>query len=137
MPKVSVDVQSWSRFLTSELSIVPSIAGAVHRFPCQGKIVEIFMPKRPPKVSPGAGFDEHASIVCQRWWSKSGRPVSFTVRSVDVVVTLKRTVKLNPVALEHVDVGLFSDAARRRLDNLVDQGKHTASAAFDRWDPPT
>lgn len=35
--------------------------------------------------------------------------------------------------LEQVNVGLFSDRQRKRLDRLVEEGNETADEAFDRW----
>ena len=133
MTKTKVEATSSNRYQISRLTIVPSLAGASHIFPFEGKQVEIRLPDKPPK--PRGSLDSWGTdrIACHGWYSKSGRPVCYNVSSVDVLVGLRTGATIPSAALGKVNVSLFSARQQRQLDRLASVGESTASRALDRW----
>lgn len=113
---IRVEPLLWHRYVVRDFSIVPSLAGASHRFVVEGMAVEMKLPDPPAddKVRAPSQFER---ITCSSW--QGGKPTCFDVHAVDLLVALGAEVNIPKEALERVNVSLFSDDSIPRLRRLA------------------
>lgn len=133
MPKTIINAASWSRIPINGLSIVPSLAGAAHVFPFEGKPVEVRLPPRPKRQRVSTGSWGNDRIWCSSWRTVSRRPLCFEVQSVDIFVDLKRPLSVPVESLGHANPDHFSPRENSRFAGLAKRGDILATGALNRW----
>jgi hypothetical protein len=126
-----VDVLAWNRFSVSELFVAASLPGAVHRFPFNGRHVEIRLPKLPPKPSKWNDSWGNDRIRCYHW--QHYKAYAFIVEDVDVYVDMERRLSVPRERLGRVKHDWLDKARRTRLEHTADSGADVAVAAYDYW----
>lgn len=132
---VKLSAMSWTRFNIVGLTIAPSLAGSSLSFGVDGVSAEIRLPDRPkktPNVRRGAAWSDD-NISCHAWSSKTGRAVTFTVHTVDVLVDIQKRVSVPAAALGSRNARLFTKAQREQLDAVANRGNEIARVAVERW----
>jgi hypothetical protein len=130
--KQETSIGVWIRFDTYDLEIVPSLAGAIHRFDYGGSPVEIRLPKRPMRKD---WKKDDAPITANGWRVRNGRdiPLSFGIHEVDAYLSTGLTRRIRVDAIGRVNVGLFSKRERKGLDRITKSGATVLEAAFQYW----
>src|SRR5687768_13045742 len=119
-PAVDVPVMLRSNFATHSLGSRAPLAGSLHRFTFHQHRIEVRLPDAPPRKMIGDP-DMHGSadLWCYVWRSKTNAPVEYAVRRVIVSVDVNRTLTVPEASLNRVDPRHHSDAAKKRLDDVV------------------
>lgn len=92
-----MQLKSWNRFLTRGLSVCPELMGQRHSFQFDNADVEVRLP-RVEMADRDGKFDEVAAVGTR--WAKDNRPINYRIYKVDVVVSLGRSVDLDPAVLD-------------------------------------
>ncbi len=132
MNEKEVKLRSWTRFVTRDFVIEPSLLGNHHAFTFENHNIEIILPGS-DMVNRGKGYDEVISVTERR--TVDNEPIQYNVHGVEVTVTLPVIIEVpsevlnrNPKAFE-----LFSDKEQKNLDAITFRHKRIAEKAFNYW----
>ena len=110
----------------------PSLMGGSTTFVHKGSTITI---KIPPLERVGKEFDEDALAFCTTRNAKTGEPLSFHIRAVDVTTTCPSEVNLPRAILERQlnAIDLLDARTQKELDNVTGAATETAISAFEYW----
>ncbi len=131
-PKKRITVGVWKRYETYDFDIVPSLAGASHRFKYLGLEVEICLPKKPKQRD---WRNDESPLTCSAYKIRNGRklPLSYRVHHVDTYLVTGNARKISEDAIGNVNLSLFSKKERQRLDHLSHNYSQILDEAFQYW----
>lgn len=138
--RLQIEALSWNRYATPGFQIVPSLMGKRHSFEHANHQVNIILPtedldeiiRTEPLMRPEGS----------KLWLSSSReeqgekiPISLGLESVDVTIELKSKIKIHEQMLERPPNAsdLLSKEEATRLDNVTEEQRTIADAAFERW----
>lgn len=128
-----MNLQSWNRFNSYALQVVPNVMGQLHRFTFEGAKVEIALPSTERAKDETPGRDSVAEVGTR--WASTNEPINYRIFKVDVVACLERSLELpsevldvNPNAFESV----AEDTQEKLKSSLADHAA-IARRAFQYW----
>lgn len=132
MNRTKVDFFLGHEYEMWDFHIKPILAGDLHQFDHEGHRITIRLPSKPTHD----GFDEDAAITCQSWrTSTDGRkyPTEYGVHRLRVEVEGKDSSAVPEDAIGRVDVSLFTQSQRERLNKAAARLSNVADSAFEHW----
>lgn len=141
MADSQINIYSWRRYLTRNLTVVPELLGLSHEFAFRNGQVKIELPsadKLPKEITDTSIMESDDSPLTIKSYREEGSrkiPTGVSVKSVDVQVDLGETVTLpeEVLARQPNPVDLLSKEQRTRLDRIMNSHIDFADEAFDRW----
>jgi len=119
------------RFRVCHLGIDPGIQGAVHQFTFEGRAVALRLPAFDPMPTE---FAETAEIEADSFWLETNQPERFIVKMVTVELSAGDVpIPTTAAAYPAINMSLYEDADRKRLDTLSDSHYFAARRAIDYW----
>lgn len=141
MTDSQINILSWNRFTTRDFIVAPELLGLSHKFPFNNGQVKIELPsadKLPEEITDESireSFDSILTIVSYR--KEDGRkiPLGISVKSVDVLVCLNKTITLPEEVLTRQPnpYELLSVEQQKQLDEITKRHGDVSYEAFDRW----
>lgn len=128
----SISAKSWMRFDIPNFSVEPKVMGSSHKFILDDFRIEIKLPKK-DHVNKGPKFDEVASLTS--WKSITEEPLVFEVHKVDLEIKLKEKISIPQDAINstNVDVSLFDENSRKKLNNVTNEYAEISDRALQYW----
>lgn len=141
MADSQINIRSWRRYLTRNLTVVPELLGLSHEFAFRNGQVKIELPSAdnlPKEITDESIMKSRDSIVTIRSFrEENGRkiPIALSIKSVDVQVDLGEVVTLPEEVLTRQPnpVDLLSKEQQTQLDKTMNSHTDFADEAFDRW----
>ncbi len=129
-----VEAESWNRFLTRYLAIVPELLGARHEFKLDGKYISLELPSQ-DDVSQHPTDQRRAQIFSWRELDGKKIPTRLWIDSVDVCVKLDRKVNIPEQVLRQPPnaYDVLSKKKQQQLDTLAGDYGSVAERAFGIW----
>lgn len=125
-------LRSWDRFRTRSFAVMPDLMGASTSFEYEGATVKI---KLPSIDEMGEKSDEFRKAEFNTWNSKTGEPIYYVIRLVDVLVDDVQDIELPSEILNRHPkaIDLVNKDQERELDSAVTRCGVKAEAAFNYW----
>jgi hypothetical protein len=141
MADSQINICSWRRYLTRNLTVVPELLGLSHEFAFRNGQVKIELPSAdnlPKEINNESIMESRDSVVTiKSYREKAGckLPLAVSVKSVDVQVDLGEVVTLPEEVLTRQPnpVDLLSKEQQTQLDKTMNSHTDFADEAFDRW----
>jgi hypothetical protein len=141
MADSQINILSWRRYLTRNLTVVPELLGLSHKFAFKNGQVKIELPSAdnlPKEITDMSIMESDDSPVAIKSYREEGSrkiPTGVSVKSVDVQVDLGETVTLpeEVLARQPNPVDLLSKEQQIQLDRIMNCHADFADEAFDRW----
>lgn len=141
MTNSKINIISWDRFTTRNLIVSPELLGLSHEFTFKNGLAKIELPSvdnLPKEITDESIRQSHDSVLTIRSYREEGGrkiPVGISVNSIDVIVSLSKTINLpSEVLTRHPNpIDLLSDKQQKRLDEISKSHRDVSSGAFDRW----
>jgi len=141
MADSQINIRSWRRYLTRNLTIVPELLGLSHEFAFRNGQVKIELPSAdnlPKEITNESIMESRDSVVTIKSYREEAGcklPLAVSVKSVDVQVDLDEVVTLPEEVLTRQPnpVDLLSKEQQTQLDKIMNSHTDFADEAFDRW----
>jgi hypothetical protein len=141
MTDSQINIRSWRRYLTRNLTVVPELLGLSHEFAFRNGQVKIELPSAdnlPKEITDESIMKSRNSIVSiKSYRDENGHkvPIALSIKSVDVQVDLGEVVTLPEEVLTRQPnpVDLLSKEQQTQLDKIMNSHTDFADEAFDRW----
>jgi hypothetical protein len=143
--RTKVQLTSWNRFHTRNLTVAPELLGQSHTFTFDGRAVDVLLPsaeKLPekddaPDDEPIGRFIRERIAVSNWRRGQDGRwrAIDVHIENVDVVVDVPGRTAVPEEALTRPANAfeLFPEQQQKRLDKLASDCGNLAGRAFDLW----
>ncbi|WP_343733535.1 hypothetical protein [Acidovorax sp.] len=129
----TLNLKSWNRFRTPNLSVCTELLGRSHTFIYEGRRITVKLPR-----APAGKKDESSDRLSLVSWRPNGEdiiPLQYNIYSVDVSIDIDEEFRLPPEILTRNPnaLDLLTTEQSTSLDRCTDESHFLSLRAFDFW----